>query len=787
MNERVLQTLEFDKVLIRLAEYASTSLGKEKVQKLKPLSNYMEAEQAQKATAEGVTVLRLKGSVPLGGIHDVRPAAKRASIGGVLPAKDLLDLADTIGAGRRLKKFLFDLCDEESLPILQSLSEGIEGLKQLEDEIRSCIDDHGEILDSASPELRRVRQEIRGLESSIKQKLEQIIRTSSYQKMLQEAVITIRNDRYVIPVKQEYRGNFGGLIHDQSASGATLFIEPQAIVQFNNQLREAKLREEKEIEKILRQLSNRVAEVADAIINNVEILGEMDFIFTKAKYAQAVRATKPILNEERYIRLKKGRHPLISMDQVVPIDVELGKEYSMLVITGPNTGGKTVSLKTIGLITLMAQAGLFIPCNEESEVAVFDEVFADIGDEQSIEQNLSTFSSHLTNIIRILEGMTHNSLILLDELGAGTDPTEGAALAIAILDYIHHIGARVVATTHYKELKAYAYNRADVMNASVEFDVESLRPTYRLLIGVPGRSNAFAIAARLGLHPAIIEKARKNVDTESQQVETMIATLEENRRGAEEERRQAEVYRQEIERLRKEMEKERERFEAEKDRILQKAREEARNAVKKAKEEADSIIAELRRLQQEEGARVKDHQLIEAKKRLEAVVPDWERKPASPQTSFKGKGNKKIKPGDEVHVHSLGLKGTVVEQAGKEEYIVQIGIMKSKIHRNDLQVVEGQKQQAERSFTRVKSNRDTIRTELDVRGLLVEDAIIEIDKYLDEAILAGLNQVTIIHGLGTGALRKGVQEYLRSHRSVKNMRLGVHGEGGSGVTVIELK
>lgn len=784
MNERVLHTLEYNKILTRLEEHATSSLGKDMARSLAPSTQLEEVAEALAATEEGAIVLRLKGIVPLGGIHDVRPHAKRASIGGILAPKELLDVADTIAAGRRLKNFLLSLSEENDLPILAALAQQINGLKGLESEIVGTIDDNGEVMDSASPALRRIRQEIRATESNVRQKLDNMIRSSSTQKMLQEAVVTIRNDRYVIPVKQEYRTHFGGLVHDQSASGATLFIEPQVVVMLNNQLREAKIKEEREIEKILRELTGEVALVAEVIITNVEALAELDFIFAKAKYAHAMRATKPIINDQRYIKLKRGRHPLIDPEMVVPIDVELGRDYTMLMITGPNTGGKTVTLKTIGLITLMAQSGLFVPCNEESEIAIFDEVYADIGDEQSIEQSLSTFSSHMTNIIRILAEMNYNSLVLLDELGAGTDPTEGAALAMAILDHMHRIGARVVATTHYSELKAYAYNRENVINASVEFDVETLSPTYRLLVGVPGRSNAFAIATRLGLDEAIIEKAKLHVDKESQQVENMIVSLESNRKLSEQERLRAEEYRHEAERLRESLAQERERLAQEKDRLMQRASEEARNIVKKASEEAEAIIQELRQLALEEGASVKEHKLIEARKRLEETVPEWQK---SKTVTTRKKGKQTIREGDEVRVLSLGLKGIVLERASDHEYLVQVGIMKSKIAASDLQVLESEKPKVVQNITRVKGNRESIRTELDLRGSNVDEAIIAIDKYLDEVVLAGLHQVRIIHGLGTGALRRGVQEYLRGHRAIKSMRSGVHGEGGTGVTVVELK
>ncbi|MBE3555139.1 MAG: endonuclease MutS2, partial [Thermicanus sp.] len=653
--KRTVKVLEFDKVIEQAMRYASSSLARERMERLTPFFTYEEVEEAQEATAEGVTVYRLRGEVPLGGIHDIRPSIRRARMGGVLSPQEFLDLADTLAAGRRLKHFLLELAEREPLPILQRYAERIEGLKPLETEIRGTVDEYGEVLDGASPLLRKIRQEIRGLEGSIKQKLESLIRDSSYQKMIQESVVTIRNDRYVIPVKQEYRTSFGGLVHDQSSSGATLFIEPEAVVRLNNELREAKLKEEREIERILRELSGKVALAAGALKGNVEALAELDFIFTKAKYAMAIKAVRPALNGKKALKLKRARHPLIPKEKVVPIDVEVGDSFTMLVITGPNTGGKTVTLKTIGLMTLMAQAGLQIPAGEGSEVSVFSQVFADIGDEQSIEQSLSTFSSHMTHIVKIIEEMTPDSLILLDELGAGTDPTEGAALAIAILDHFSRRGARVVATTHYSELKVYAYNHPQVMNASVEFDVETLSPTYRLLLGVPGRSNAFSIAQRLGLPAGIIEKAKAQVDEESREMEQMIANLTESRKEAEMKREEAERIQEEMVRLRNALQEEKERLERERERLLKEAAREAEEVVKKARREAEEVIQELRRLGEEEGARIKEHRLIEARKRLDEAIPTLEtgrRERGAVLSSPHG-----LKVGDEVYVHSLKLKG----------------------------------------------------------------------------------------------------------------------------------
>ncbi|MBO8164455.1 MAG: endonuclease MutS2 [Brevibacillus sp.] len=784
MDQRVLNTLEYDKVISRLVEKASSTLGKERASRLVPYTTMEEVLQAQRSTEEAAAVLRMKGSVPLGGIRDIRQPLQRARLRSVLSPAELLDVASTVYAGRRLKTFLLQAAEECQLSMLASFAQQIDGLRELEEEIRKCIDEHGEVVDSASAELRRVRQEIRVLESRIRERLETILRSASYQKMLMETIITIRGDRYVIPVKQEYRHVFGGIVHDQSASGATLFIEPEAVVSMNNTLREARLKEEREVERILLRLTEKVAEAVDPLTVNVEMLAELDFAFAKAEFGSSLKATIPRLNDQGVIRLKKARHPLIADEQVVPIDVELGKEYRAIIITGPNTGGKTVSIKTIGLLTLMAMAGLPIPAEEESEAAVFSSVFADIGDEQSIEQSLSTFSSHMTNIIRILESMDERSLVIFDELGAGTDPTEGAALAMAILDHVVQRGARLVATTHYSELKAYAYDRPEVINASVEFDVETLRPTYRLLIGVPGRSNAFAIAARLGLAEEIIAAARRSISEEDSQVETMIASLERNTLTAQRERLEAEALRREAEELRRQLEEERARFAEEKNRLLEKAEEEARIAVQLAKEEANAIIRELRELQAE-GVEIKEHKLIEAKKRLDDAVLELDKETVKKPP----KAVRAVRPkaGDEVMVHSFGQRGVVLEQASEDEYLVQIGIMKMKVKQSDLSVLKQSQNQPTSRFTAVKARKGSVKMELDLRGYRVEEGLAEVDRYLDEVLLAGLQTVSIIHGHGTGALRKAVHDFLRGHRSVKSFRLGGQGEGGVGATIVELK
>ncbi|MBU9714297.1 endonuclease MutS2 [Evansella tamaricis] len=788
MWERVCRILEYNKMKEQLIQHASSSLGKQRVEQLVPLTDIDEIKHQQVSTYEGVKVLRLKGQAPLGGIRDIRNSVKRARIGGALNELELLDIASTIYGSRRFKSFIQGMLEDEvELTIFPELVNRIVALTDLEREIKQAIDENGEVLDSASPTLRSLRQQIRSHESSVRSKLESITRSSSGRKMLSDAIITIRNDRFVIPVKQEYRGHFGGMVHDQSASGATLFIEPNSVVQINNQLREARMKEKQEIDRILHALTASVSVEAEELLVIVEVMTEVDFIFAKALYSQAIKGTEPKLNNSGYIKMVKARHPLIPTDEIVPIDVEIGRDYSSLVITGPNTGGKTVTLKTVGLLTLMVQSGLQIPCEEGSTAAIFNQIFADIGDEQSIEQSLSTFSSHMTNIVDILERVDHCSLVLFDELGAGTDPTEGAALAIAILDYVYDAGAKVIATTHYSELKGYAYNRKGVMNASVEFDVETLRPTYRLLIGVPGRSNAFAISRRLGLSDAIIEDAKSHIGADTNKIENMIASLEDSRKQAEREMEETEKFSREAERLHQELEQEFARLEQEKEKILRAAEEKAAESVKKAKQEAESIISELREIQKN-NPQIKDHELIAAKKRLEQAEPHLVDK-GIPNGNKKKEIAKKQKliPGDEVKVISFDQKGHIVEKVNEKEYFVQLGMMKMKVKVDDLLYIDRPKQVEKNPLSTIRGKDSHVKTELDLRGERYEDAMMEVEKYLDDAVLAGYAQVSIIHGKGTGALRKGVQELLKSHQNVKGTRMGSMGEGGTGVTVVTLK
>lgn len=784
IDERVLEILELPKILAALAEKTASPLGREKAEALRPSTDPAVVRVWQEETAEAVRLLRRHEAVPLDGVHDIRPWVIRAQKGGTLQPDELAAIAQTLKAGRRLKAFLLKATEDGTGSRLRAMAERLIGFSELEQTIAGAIGEHGEVLDTASPALRAIRAEIRALESRIRETLEGFIRNPATQKRLQEPLITVRNGRYVLPVKQEYRHAFGGIVHDQSASGATLFIEPQAVVALGNRLREAQRREEREIERILAHLSAQVAAAGDGLLANAETLGQLDFTFAKALLAREQDAGKPALNTKGYLVLRRARHPLIPKDRVVPIDVELGRSFTSLVITGPNTGGKTVTLKTIGLLTLMAQAGLHIPAEADSDVAVFSGVYADIGDEQSIEQSLSTFSSHMTHIIRILRQVDENSLVLLDELGAGTDPTEGAALATAILDDLHRRGVRTVATTHYSELKAYAYNRPGVMNASVEFDSETLRPTYRLLIGVPGRSNAIAIARRLGLPEEIVEAARSRLSEDEQRVEAMIASLEENRKRAEAERQEAERLRREVERLRDELARERERFAQEKNRLLEKAEREAAQAVEKARREAEAILAELREQAKAEQASIREHRLIALRNQLDRARVRFERE-AYPRPARRA-NPRPVREGDAVRVLTLGQKGTVLEKAGDREWLVSVGLMKVKVKESDLELLEEERQEEWVPVATVKGAGGGVSPELDLRGHTVEEALVELDQYLDRALMAGLNRVTVIHGKGTGALRSGVQEFLKRHKHVRAFRLGGPGEGGSGVTVVEL-
>lgn len=781
MNDRVYKVLEFDKVIHQLKEHASSSPGKELVATLEPSTNLEEVVRWQEETDEAFQVLRVKGHIPLGGIKDIRPSIKRAKIGGMLQPDECLDVASVISASKTLKRFIEEI-DEVDIPILKHLSEEITPLNELERSIKSCIDDHGQVLDSASDRLRSVRRQIRSFESRIRDKLEHDTRTKS--KMLSDAIITIRNDRYVLPVKQKYRGAFGGIVHDQSSSGATLFIEPGAVVELNNELQEARSREKQEIERILRELTEKIAQDAEPLNLHMNILSKIDFMTAKAKYARKIKGTKPEMNDRGIIDMKQARHPLIPAEEVVANDISIGKDSTAIVITGPNTGGKTVTLKMVGLTTLMAQSGLMVPALDGCKMAVFEHVFADIGDEQSIEQSLSTFSSHMTNIVDILNHVNDQTLVLFDELGAGTDPQEGAALAMAILDEVVERNARVIATTHYPELKAYGYNREQVINASVDFDVKTLKPTYRLLIGVPGRSNAFEISRKLGLSEEIIRKSKTLIGRDSQSVENMIASLEESRRKADQDYEEAAKVLDEAANLLQDLKRKWKQFEQKKEHLYKQAEEKAKKEVEKAKQKAEEIIDELRSMQQQ--AHIKEHQLIDARKQLEEAQVEFAQKNQSADHPASQQPNKSLQPGDEVKVLSLNQEGHIVEQMNDSEYQVQLGIMKVKVNQKDLQFIHRPESVKEQSLSTVKGSSYHVKPELDLRGERYEDALHRLEKYIDDAILAGYTQVSIIHGKGTGALRQAVQNFAKQHPSIQSSRLGGMNEGGSGVTVLKL-
>lgn len=779
MNQRVLHVLEFDKIIDQLVDQAETSIGKERASDIQPDTSLEKVVQLQDETDEAAHVLRLNKTIPFGGIRDIRDSLKRSQIGGMLSATECLDVANTIYGGRQVKRFLQSL--EDDLPILKGMVEDIFPLKEVEQEIRRCINENGEILDHASAKLRSIRSQIRSLEMRVREKLDSYTRTHS--KMLSETVVTIRNDRYVLPVKQEYRAQIGGIVHDQSSSGQTLFMEPRAVVEWNNNLQQAFLHERQEMERILRKLSARIGDVADTLSNNIDILAEIDFISARAKLARLMKASKPKMNDRGIINMRQARHPLIPYDEVVANDIEIGKDYISIVITGPNTGGKTVILKMVGLCTLMAQSGLQVPALDGCELAVFQEVFADIGDEQSIEQNLSTFSSHMKNIVSIMEKVDENSLVLFDELGSGTDPSEGAALAMAILDEVISRRARVIATTHYPELKAYGYNRDNVVNASVEFDVDSLKPTYRLLIGVPGRSNALEISERLGLNPAIIQQAKSLIGIDSKNVENMIAALEKSQIAAEKNYEEAYETLLESEKLRDELEREWRNFQHKKRELYEKAEEKAEQAIQKAREEAESIVAEIRKMKT--AVAFKEHEWIEAKKMLEEAQPQLVDGTISKETETEA-GSGSLSPGDEIKLLSVNQQGVVLEKLSDHQYMIQVGMMKMKAKREDLQLIGKGRQEPEKTVTTVRGAKQHVKTELDLRGERYEDALRRLEQYIDDAMLSGYSKVTIIHGKGTGALRSGVQEFAKNHPAVSSFRYGKGNEGGSGVTILEL-
>lgn len=770
-----------------LVEEADSALGKDSAKRLRPLSDQNEITALQAETTHALTRIFHHGPLSFHGLTDIRPGLVPLSKGGTLGTGELLRIGALLDVTERAVKY--EDKDEET-DFLSGRFSGLQTFPEILREIRRCILSEEEISDDASSELRRIRRTIKNTNDKVREQLNATVNSSS--EMLRDNLVTMRNGRYCLPVKQEYKSSFQGMIHDQSATGSTFFIEPMAIVKLNNELAELAMKEQEEIEKILASISSLCAPEAEGLERNVILLAELDFIFAKAKLSKKMQGSEPDFSEN-YIEIKKGRHPLIPRDRVVPIDVKLGQDYRLLIITGPNTGGKTVSLKTVGLFTLMGQAGLHIPAFDGSHLRVFEEVYADIGDEQSIEQSLSTFSSHMTNTISILKRANKNTLALFDELGAGTDPVEGAALAISILDNLLNRQVTAMATTHYSELKVYALSTEQVENASCEFDVESLQPTYRLLIGVPGKSNAFAISSKLGLPKEIIDKANSLVDEDARSFEDVVTGLEQTRKELEAEQQKAEFYREEIERQKRKLEEKNERIDKAKDKILRRANEEANEILQNAKNIADESIRKYNKWM--EGGAIKDME-----KQRSSIREELRRTGEKLDSGKKKRRNTnapdKLSIGDLVMVHSLGVKGTVSTLPNnKGKLFVQMGILRSEVDIKDLELLEEETLQIRKEKIRERSNTGKIKmsksmnvsSSINLIGKTVDEAIALLDKYLDDAYLARLHQVTIIHGVGTGALKNAVQTHCKKTNYIQSYRMGEFGEGGYGVTVVEFK
>ena len=785
MNERALRVLEFTKIRDMLSAYALSDAGKQLCREAAPLSDFREVNRALDETEEAVAVLAFQGGNPLISFTDVSEYLSLAEKGSTLHQKALLQVAESLRAARAARGAL--VTERENTPIITAMASNLQPLRSLEEDITDAIISEEEISDHASAALLDIRRHIRSVNDRIRDKLNSMAHGAAYSKYLMESIVTVRGGRYVLPVKQEYRQNVPGLVHDQSSTGATLFIEPLAVVEMGNELKEWSMKERDEIERILSALSSQVADSAALISQNLAILARLDFIFAKGMMSREMECIRPKMNEEGIINLVRVRHPLIPRESVVPCSLWLGKEFTTLVITGPNTGGKTVTLKTLGLMTLMAQSGLHVPGALGTELSTFEEVYADIGDEQSIEQSLSTFSAHMTNIVSIMNAVTPRDLALFDELGAGTDPTEGAALARVILDALLKIRVRTAATTHYSELKAYALSTQGVENASVEFDVSTLRPTYRLSIGVPGKSNAFEISRRLGLPDYLIGQAKDLLSSDTIRFEDVIANAEYHRQVAEKERQLAEEARQETVRLRNEAEKLYRDMEEKKDQSVRKAKEEARRIVEKAKRDSETILYELKRMKKAGAA--PDHEVNALRKRLEEGIDSLAEGLRAP-TGNLAEPPKSVKPGDLVEITHLNTKGTVLSPAdAKGEVLLQAGIMKMKALLSQLRLLEAEKPRKKASSVQVNTGAmdRTVQMRCDVRGMALDEALQEVEEYLDQAVLAGLHEVTIVHGKGTGILREGIQQHLKTYKPVKSFRRGKYGEGEEGVTIVELK
>ncbi len=792
MNKKAYQTLEYYKITERLAAHAASAGGKKLCLALEPMQSLEQITAAQAETADALSRVYRRGSLYLAGAKDVRASLKRLEVGSSLNILELLDICTLLETAGKAKQYARQNDGREEEPdSLDPLFSALEPCAPLSQEIRRCILSEDEISDDASPALRSVRRSIRTANDRIHSTLSGMVNGSA-RSYLQDAVITQRNGRYCIPVKAEYRSQVPGMIHDQSSTGSTLFVEPMAVVRLNNDLKELYLKEQEEIEHVLETLSGQAASCTEAIAQDYELLTELDFIFAKAVLAKEMKATCPVFNEERQILIKEGRHPLLDPGKVVPVTIRLGQDYDLLIVTGPNTGGKTVSLKTTGLLTLMGQAGLHIPAAQNSQLAVFDEVYADIGDEQSIEQSLSTFSSHMTNIIRILKEASLNSLVLFDELCAGTDPTEGAALAIAILSHLHKMGIRTMATTHYSELKVFALSTPGMENACCEFNVETLSPTYRLLIGIPGKSNAFAISSKLGLPGFLIEDARGHLSEQNESFEDLLSDLESSRRTIEQEQEEIREHKEEIRSLREALEKKQEKLDSQRERILREANEQARRILQEAKDYADQTMKDFHKFGK---AGISASEMEAERARLRERIKKTEKKLSQPKEQ---KPKRALRPsdlhlGDTVRILSLNLTGTVSSLPdARGNLFVQMGILRSQVKLSDLELVEEAvitaKQFQKSSTGKIKMSKSaSVSTEINLIGMTVDEALAHLDKYLDDAYLAHLPSVRIVHGKGTGALRKAVQGLLKRNKYVKSYRLGEFGEGDAGVTIATFK
>ena len=793
MEKDSFKVLEYNRILDKLQEKAGSAMGKELCRGLLPSSDVNEVREWLAQTAEAVQVDSV-AHPPMGGIHDIRQYIKKVGIGSILEPAELLDILSTMYAMRAVKKFFKEL--EAEAPLMKAAAHNIEIMGQLERNLENTIDEHGVLRDDASIELKRIRREMKVSQARIKDHLANILHSAEYQKYFQEAIVTMRGDRYVVPIKQEYRQYFPGIVHDQSATGATVFIEPMAVVNLNNDVKQLVSAERHEIERILRDMSQQIRRCDEQLLTNCEIMADIDFAFAKAALAYELQATEPVINDEGRTCLIGARHPLIDRTRVVPIDISLGEKYSMLLITGPNTGGKTVSMKTLGLMVLMAQAGLFLPAESGSEIAVYNTIYADIGDEQSIEQSLSTFSAHMTHLVDILSKVESDDLLLLDELGAGTDPEEGAALAMAILEQLLKINASVLATTHYSELKTFAFSQAGIENACVEFDVKTLRPTYRLLTGIPGASNAFAISRRLGLSESLIIRAKQLIQADHAQFEQVINQLEKEKLLYEQMNADIMLRQQRAEQLEAKAEAMRADLSKRKAEIIRKAKDEGAAMVRRARRESEEVIKQLKEQFNDLGIQKRQQAIQEARDRLAQEAERVRPGIVSEKAYNKKIDPSTISPGDIVYVTKLDQKGSVISVHGKE-LEVQLGAMKMNVKMSACKFVSkapAETQSSPKTLSRNRKRKESFigkvqeaHREIDIRGLMVNEAEVILGKFIDDSVMAGLSQVLIIHGKGTGALRKGIHEYLKRHRNVDNFNFADMSEGGTGATLVDLK